>query len=869
MEFFFDFIWLIPVYPLLTFIAIVVFQLNRNQKASAGMTVAMIALATVHSWIIVFNTVGAYMSAPAHGPEATHEEAAPAHGEEAAPAHGEEAAPAHGEEAAPAHGEDESAEGFTPTYGEGSITVHAETPTVCTGGAPIHIEGCDKSFNWIPTGKSWFVNGFAVDGFTALMLFMVPFVCTLIFTYATEYMEGYEEQFGRYSRFFAYVSLFAAGMLTLVIANNLLLLFIAWEIMGLCSYLLIGFWFERSYENSDFELETPRNFQTFVYFLYPGPDKIAPKLAALKAFMTTRVGDVLFFCGLMLLWSYAGTLTFREVFQPAMLTYLTETTLWGIPVATLSSLLIFGGAVGKSAQFPLHVWLPDAMEGPTPVSALIHAATMVSAGVYLVARMLPLFATVEGSPTLQWVAIIGAITAVMGATIGMAQYDVKRVLAYSTISQLGYMMMALGLGGFFAGAFHMLSHAFFKALLFMGSGSIIHAMEHGAHHIHHMQHGHGDGHHDPHAKPHDAHHADAHADPHADSHHDAHHADAHHDEEHFDPHSVDPQDMRNMGGLRNKMKASFYAYLFGTLALVGVFPFAGFWSKDEILAEAFMHAFDPHHPSKLALMVYIAGSIGAVFTAFYMGRQIGLVFYGKPRTPLAEHAHEPGWRMTMPLVVLAVFSLGFGFLNIPEDLGGNAFLHHFAGDVHEIAAPAAPALNLAAVPFNYTVAIISSVLGLVSFAFGWWLYSGLETAESPDFVERIPVVGKLVFTILRNKYYFDELYRGAVIYPTVDIATFCGKFDYDWIINPIVNLVGRFTVGLSDVSAEFDRLAVDGLGVNGIPQAFNWFGGLLRQLQTGRAQSYLLILVVGLLILAGIYLALILTGAGASVALLP
>ncbi|MBI1879451.1 MAG: hypothetical protein HYR94_14740 [Chloroflexi bacterium] len=343
--------------------------------------------------------------------------------------------------------------------------------------------------------------------------------------------------------------------------------------------MLIGFWFEKSYPD-EAKVATPRNLiQVLQFWKYAGPDKIPPKLAALKAFLTTRVGDTLFFAGMMILWSAAGTLTFREIFAPEMLERLTEITLWGIPVATLSALLIFAGAVGKSAQFPLHVWLPDAMEGPTPVSALIHAATMVSAGVYLVARMLPLFATMEHSPALQWVGIIGAITAVMGATIGVAQYDVKRVLAYSTISQLGYMMMALGLGGFVAGIFHLLTHAFFKALLFLGSGSIIHAMEHEIHAAHHE--------HEEH-EGHEAH----------EEHREAHHA------------HPDPQDMRNMGALYGKMKASFWAYLMGTLALVGIFPFAGFWSKDEILAEAFLR-----RSESLAFWVYVAGTVGAIFTA--------------------------------------------------------------------------------------------------------------------------------------------------------------------------------------------------------------------------------------------------------------
>jgi NADH-quinone oxidoreductase subunit L len=742
MDLIFNLIWLIPVYPLLAFVVIVL-GLNRNKKASANLAIAAIALSTLHSWLIVFSTIGEFIADAHHG---------------------------------------------------------------------IHIDGWQLQLGWLPIGYDMFNMGFAVDGFTAAMLFMVPFVCTLIFIYASEYMEGYEEQFGRYSRFFAYVSLFAAGMLMLVIADNLLLLFISWEIMGLCSYLLIGFWFEKSYPDED-QINTPHNpIQALMFWRYAGPDKIPPRLAALKAFLTTRIGDTLFFAGMMILWSFAGTLSFRELFTVEMLEHLNEATLWGIPVATLSSLLIFAGAVGKSAQFPLHVWLPDAMEGPTPVSALIHAATMVSAGVYLVARMLPLMATTEHSIALQWVAIIGAITAVLGATIGVAQYDVKRVLAYSTISQLGYMMMALGLGGFLAGVFHLLAHAFFKALLFMGSGSIIHAMEHGAHHVH--------------------------------------------------DHHTDPQDMRNMGGLRHKMPATFWAYIFGTLALVGLPPFAGFWSKDEILAEAFTHSDEP-----LAFAVYIAGAVGAAFTAFYMGRQIGLVFSGRPRTELAEHAVEPGKRMTWPLIILAVFALGFGFLNIPADFPviGNGWLHGFAGEVHLMAEEAAPGIAFEAVPFNWLVAISSTIIGLFFFTLGWWRYSRVRSADAKDPIQLIPVIGRPLFAIWYNKYYFDEIYRGLLIYPTMWLANLTAKIDYDWVINPIVNFFGRFTNLIADGMAVFDRFGIDGYLVNGIPGSLNWFGGQLRLLQTGRAQNYLLILIVGLLILIGIYLA-VFSGQGISIA---
>jgi len=666
----------------------------------------------------------------------------------------------------------------------------------------LFIEGWNQlQFNWLSAGDSYLKMGFAVDGLTAAMLFMVPFVCLMIFIYATEYMEGYEEQFGRYARFFAYVSLFAAGMLLLVIADNLLLLFIAWEIMGLCSYLLISFWFEKEYPDAD-EVKTPRGLiQTLQFWKYAGPDKISPRLAGLKAFLTTRIGDILLFAGMLLVAGYAGTLNFRELFEPERLAHLTEVALWGIPIATLSAILIFGGAVGKSAQFPLHVWLPDAMEGPTPVSALIHAATMVSAGVYLVARMLPLFATsaVTDGPAMQVVAVIGAITVLLGAMVGVAQYDIKRVLAYSTISQLGYMMMALGIGGFVAAVFHLIMHAFFKALLFMGSGSVIHAMEHGAHHVH--------------------------------------------------DHHTDPQDMRNMGGLWKKMKPTFFAYLAGAWALVGLFPAAGFWSKDEILAEAFLH-----RQESIFFWVYVAGAVGAAFTAFYMGRQMGLVFTGKPRTQLAEHAVEPGKRMTWPLLILAAFALLLGFVNVPRDIPvvGHGWFHHLVGEVHMIAEEAAPGIEFTTIPFNYLVAVSSVIIGAIFFFFGWWLYSRVDDAQADDPVQRIPAIGRPVFAIWYNKFYFDEIYRGLLIYPTVSLATYCAKFDYDWVINRIVDFFGTLQRFLADLINLFDNVAIDSWLVNGIPKSINWCGGQLRYLQTGRAQNYLLMLIIGFLLLVAV-----------------
>jgi len=690
MEQLFSLTPLIPVFPLLAF-ALIVLWANKNNRLSAGLAIAGIAISAVISWVVIFATLAS--------------------------------------------------------------------------GHHVQVEGWSLPVPWLPTGTTVFNIGFAVDGFTAAMLFMVPLVSTLIFIYASEYMEGDS----RYARFFAYVSLFVFGMLTLVVADNLLLLFISWEIMGLCSYLLIGFWFEKD----------------------------SAKKAGLKAFLTTRIGDVLLFAGMLFLYSKTGTLTFREIFEPAVLHQLATTTIWGQPAAVVISLLVFGGAVGKSAQFPLHVWLPDAMEGPTPVSAMIHAATMVSAGVYLVARMLPLFAVVPVA-ALQWVAIIGSITAFFAATIGLAQNDIKRVLAYSTISQLGYMMIGLGLGGFLAGIFHLLTHSFFKALLFLGSGSVIHAMEHGAHHV-------GD-------------------------------------------HHTDPQDMMNMGGLAQRMKKTYIAYMAGTLALAGIVPFAGFFSKDEILADAW-HQAGGFNFGSVAFWAWLAGTLGAFVTALYMGRQIGLVFLGKPRTGLSEHAVEPGKRMTYPLLVLGFFALVLGFANVPENvpLIGNGWLHHFAGMVHE----SAGVLDLEALPLNWGLAGLATVIALTGFFGGIALYRGHQAGQEDPMVK---ILGRPLFTLLKNKYYVDEFYFAVIINPVIKLADLAAKFDYDWVINPIVNFVGNTGRWISDISAEFDRVVVDGLGVLGTARFFRWMGKELRYTQTGQAQNYLLVIALVSLSLVGVYL---------------
>src|SRR5215208_2973580 len=525
-------------------------------------------------------------------------------------------------------------------------------------------EPFESSIPWLPTGDTWFRVGVLVDPLTAVVLFFVAWTVLMIFLYSVGYHnfgqpKGDHDQAGlpphgatveenghkhvvpsiepMYSRFFAFIGLFAFGMYTLVVSDNLLTLFVGWEIMGLCSYLLIGFWYA----------------------------KPSARDAAIKAFMTTRVGDVFMLLGIAYLYYATGTLSFRQIFSEEVLHTLATVPsgFLGFSAAGLIGLLLFIGTVGKSAQFPLHVWLPDAMEGPTPVSAMIHAATMVSAGVYAVVRMFPLISLDPQTMTI--VTFIGAFTAIFAATIAVAQNDIKRVLAYSTISQLGFMIAALGMGAYIAAVFHLITHAFFKALLFLGSGSVIHGMEHGVLHT--------------------------------------------------GNHHVDPQDMFNMGGLRRKMPITFWTFLIGGFALSG-FPLitAGFWSKDEIFADAFANGH---------IVIFITLALAAFLTALYTMRQITLTFLGEPRTDEAEHAHETPWTMTTPLVILSIFAIAYGWVGIPEDFMG---LHLQPNWFHEFVGGTL-AEHPESIAFNWIPLLTSLVVALGGLTLGYFMYRNVNS----------------------------------------------------------------------------------------------------------------------------------------------
>lgn len=655
----------------------------------------------------------------------------------------------------------------------------------------------DSAIEWLPFGNylegMWIKMGVAVDPATAVMLIMVPFAVTMIFIYSVGYHNwgqplgdligepnhGREEPL--MSRFFAYMSLFAGGMLLLVLADNLLLLFIGWEIMGFCSYSLIGFWYAREYH-----LE---------------PDAIPhipPRHAAVKAFMVTRIADVIMLLGIVFFYRAFGTLNFSEAFTVENLSLATTTI--GFGGLALMTLLLFAGTVGKSAQFPLHVWLPDAMEGPTPVSATIHAAAMVSAGIYMLIRIFPLIGvTIEGSPTVSVIiALIGAFTALMAATIAMTQNDVKGVLAYSTISQLAFMVAAIGIGAYIAAAFHLITHAFFKALLFLASGSVIHGMEHGAMHVH--------------------------------------------------DHHSDPQDMRNMGGLRQKMPITFWTFLIGGMALSGL-PFitAGFWSKDEIFADAWYQW--SHDGNGIALMVFVMLALAAFLTAFYTMRQISLTFFGKPRTPLAEHAHESNSFMTLPLIGLAIFAVGAGWFGIPdnflatEGIFYNFFHHYVGGTIYELMAGlyelelvAHPIFTL---PWNWIPLLTSLVVALGGLFVGWWIYARRPLREG----QRDPLEAPLgpLYGFLQHKWYFDELYQAAFVRPTV---YFSERVVYEIVdrglIDGTLHIIARTVYAIGYGVLRFEQRVISD-GVDWIKDQFLNTAREFRQLQTGKIQEYVLI----------------------------
>ncbi|GAB4525447.1 MAG: NADH-quinone oxidoreductase subunit L [Anaerolineales bacterium] len=623
---------------------------------------------------------------------------------------------------------------------------------------------------WIHIGTLQLDWAFRVDTLSNVMMLVVSGVGTLIHVYAIGYMHEDVRHQGdpkRFRRFFVFLNLFIAMMMILVTGDSYAMLFVGWEGVGLCSYLLIGFWYEK------------------------GKDGIGNALAGKKAFIANRVGDFGFLIAMFLTFWAFGSLNFAEVFAKAPEV---APVMPGVVLGITLFMLL--GVTGKSAQIPLYVWLPDAMAGPTPVSALIHAATMVTAGVYLVARSAPIFIHVPQAQNT--VALVGGLTALFAATIAVGQFDIKKVLAYSTISQLGFMVAAVGMGAFVAGMFHLVTHAFFKALLFLSAGSVIQGMERGEHHV--------------------AHHA----------HDDLRAGKKKHKKE---EHTFDPQDMRNMGGLRKQMPVTFWVYLAGAVALAGVPPLAGFWSKDEILLEA----------SHLNMPVYILLTLAAILTAFYMGRQILMVFFGEPRTAPAEHAEESPAVMTVPLIVLAVLSFFGGALNLPGlHTFGHWLEHTFA--TFEV--------ELEALPFSPAVATLSSVLALAAITGAWMLY-GRKPLKSGQ-GDPLRKLG-WVFTGMENKWWVDEIYAFLVVDRYVDLAWALAdyvdwQFWHDWFHEKVI--LAGFNGITRILSVNVDLGGIDRIA-NGLAGGTKALAARMRRLQTGFVRNYALSVFLGVVLIIG------------------
>ncbi len=607
-------------------------------------------------------------------------------------------------------------------------------------------------FDWVPAGAMHTTSGHLVnfnaqwgmllDPLSAVMLFVVTGVGFLIHVYST----GYMAHEGGYYRFFGYLNLFMFSMLMLVLGNNLLLLFVGWEGVGLCSYLLIGFYFLRK-SASD---------------------------AGKKAFIVNRIGDAGFILGLFLLVGTLGTLRFTEV-GPAIAA---GGFAVGNSVMTAIALLLFVGATGKSAQIPLYVWLPDAMEGPTPVSALIHAATMVTAGVYMVTRMNAVFQLAPAA--LAVMATIGAATAIFAATMGLVQTDIKRVLAYSTVSQLGYMFLALGVGAFASGIFHLMTHAFFKALLFLGSGSVIHAMS-------------------------------------------------------------GEQDMRKMGGLWNKIPITARTFMIATIAISGIPPLAGFFSKDAILGAAF-----EKRPE-----LWVIGFITAGMTAFYMFRLVNMTFFGESHVSheAEHHLHESPLSMTVPLMILAGLSIVGGWIGWPESLGGSdRFAKFLEPVIAHNAATAEAAKEAASLSTEYGLMLVSVAIAVAGILLARKFY-----IKNPEIPEKMAASFGGVHRLLLNKYYVDQIYDALFVNRSKDLALTLGSFDRGVIDGMGVDGAAFLTRLTSSISMVWDKWIVDGL-VN-LAARIVWAVSFpVRMLQSGRVANYALWIVFGVLLMLGYYL---------------
>lgn len=668
----------------------------------------------------------------------------------------------------------------------GKLTTYADLPLV------------QNKVEWFSLGTSNINIGIGLDNIAAIMLIVVTLISFLVHLFSIVYMEGDR----RYPKFFAYLGLFTFSMLGIVIANNFLLMYIFWELVGISSYLLIGFWYEKD----------------------------AAANASKKAFITNRIGDLGFFAGIMILFFTYGSFMFDDIFagiSSGQMPFDNPTLL------TIAGILIFMGAIGKSAQFPLHVWLPDAMEGPTPVSALIHAATMVAAGVYLVAKVFVMFT----ADALTFIAVIGTVTAFISATIAITQNDFKKVLAYSTVSQLGFMIMALGTGGYTNGFFHLVTHAWFKAALFLASGSVIHSMHHSMHHLH--------------------------------------------------DHHSDPQDINNMGGLRKTMPWTYRTFLFATLALSGVPITSGFLSKDGILAGTLAYA---NLTGGWRWIIPVLGFAAAGMTAFYMFRLTILAFHGKPKTDIAKHTRENKFPIVFPLVILAILSFWFFYSPNPTDASRGWFHqsvsqpatvvpaayqwdfllpeHHEEATMSGTETGHQPVQGNPTEPktiennaadhggqhtyvnkfqeeshhFHLTAMLLSLLIAGSGILLAFIIYQ-FKLISADKLASRLRPLHQFSY----NKWYFDELYKASAIGGTLMLAKALSWFD-TYIVDGLVNLSSYVTRGFSYIVGLFDNYVIDGI-VNLTANFTGYWGNMVRKLQTGSVQTYVAFVLLGLLII--------------------
>ncbi len=573
-------------------------------------------------------------------------------------------------------------------------------------------------YKWIAAGNLAVSVSYLIDPLSIVMLLIVTGVSFFIHIYSIGYMHGDRGVF----RFFTYLNLFVFAMLNLILADNYLLMFLGWEGVGLCSYLLIGFWYDRKFEG--------------VNIKWTGD-------AGMKAFIVNRIGDFAFLIGMFLIFTNFGTFNYDTIFQGAASRFAT-----GDATVTWIAILFFIGATGKSAQIPLYIWLPDAMAGPTPVSALIHAATMVTAGVYMIARSAVLYALAPTAMLI--VAIVGAVTAIYAASMGLVQNDIKKVLAYSTISQLGYMFLAMGVGAFGAGIFHLMTHAFFKALLFLGAGAIIHALH-------------------------------------------------------------ENQDLRNMGGLKKLMPGTYKTFLLASLAISGIPPLAGFFSKDEILAHAYASSF----------LLWLIGAITAFLTAFYIFRLFIMAFEGKPRFDVHHiYVHDAPKTMLIPLWVLGILSVIGGWIGIPAALGGGETFDKFLEPVFANAEAKMPSLFFLEHSTEYILMTISVLLSIGGIYLAYVAY-----LKRPELSAKLKKAAGDFYEIILNKYYIDEIYQAIIVKPMLYVSD-----RYLW--------------------RGVDEILIDG-SVNGTGKAVRFFGRVLRKIQTGFVQNYALAFVIGIIFVVG------------------